>query len=79
VPPRGDDEHQHGDGRAAGAGRCTPRALSRCLRDEIATMRAKLDDITTELEQAGDIIKLEALLKRYQSAPATYHGEADWY
>jgi hypothetical protein len=53
-----------GYGRADGGGRWTPQAVARCLRDDIATMCAKFDGITTERHQAGEIMKFEALLKR---------------
>ena len=59
-------------------GRWTPQALARCVRDDIAAMRAKLDLITLQREHIGNIGMLKALLKQYRPAPAPSFGRADW-
>ena len=61
-------------------GRWTPQALARCVRDDIAAMRDKLDLITLQREHIGNIGMLKALLKQYRPAPvpAPSFGREDW-
>ncbi|GAB3470967.1 J domain-containing protein [Massilia terrae] len=57
--------------------RPTPQLLLRCLRVDIAEMRAKVNTITIELNEFKDIKKLKAWLKTY--SPAVRHDYDDVY
>lgn len=60
-------------------GRLTPQAWLRCLRDDIADMRAQLASITAEIEDFKDVNKLKAWLKAYQPVGVPVFADTFWY
>lgn len=65
-------------GERVPTGRLRPQAMLRCLRADVADMRARLDTLVAEVQAFQDVRQLKAWLTAYQPVPPPDADYAYW-